>query len=104
MQLFYSKDIASTLYLNKEESKHCSQVLRKKKNDIIFITDGNGFLYECEIQKIKTEKVDIKIIKSHQELRKKKLELAYCNNVQCSSYKSFCCDVNAAGYLSPPTK
>ena len=76
MQLFYSKDIASTLYLNKEESKHCSQVLRKKKNDVIFITDGNGFLYECEIQKIKTEKVDIKIIKSHQELRKKKFELA----------------------------
>ena len=35
---------------------------------------------------------------------KKKLELAYCNNVQCSSYKSFCCDVNAAGYLSLPTK
>ena len=50
MQLFYSKDILSSLSLDLNESKHCISVLRKKINDIIFVTDGEGYLYKCEIK------------------------------------------------------
>ena len=76
MQLFYSKDITTNLYLNKEESKHCLQVLRKKENDIIFVTDGKGFLYKCKIEKTNSNNVYVKIINKNQEIRAKKIELA----------------------------
>ena len=76
MKLFYSKDITTNLYLSNEESKHCLQVLRKKKNDIIFVTDGNGFLYKCKIEKINSNNVYVKILNKTQEIRTKKIELA----------------------------
>ena len=76
MQLFYSKDITTNLYLSKEESRHCLQVLRKKENDIIFVTDGNGFLYECKIEKTNSNNVYVKILNKTQEIRTKKIELA----------------------------
>ena len=50
MQLFYTPDISSQLYtLDKEESWHCMRVLRLKKGDIIFLTDGKGTLFESHI-------------------------------------------------------
>jgi len=76
MQLFYSKEISSSLLLSAEESKHCLKVLRKKENDIICITDGNGFLYKCKI--ITTDKniVGVKIINTTHTQKNKKIELA----------------------------
>ena len=50
MQLFYTPDISSQLYtLDKEESWHCMKVLRLKKGDVIFLTDGKGTLFESHI-------------------------------------------------------
>lgn len=46
---FYNKDIASTKTLLPEESHHCVKVLRHKIGDHIFVVDGNGSRYECEI-------------------------------------------------------
>ena len=76
MQLFYSKEISSSLLLNSEESKHCLKVLRKKENDNIFVTDGNGFLYKCKIIKIESNLVSVNIINTTQNQKKKKVELA----------------------------
>lgn len=76
MQLFYSKEISSSLLLNSEESKHCLKVLRKKENDNIFVTDGNGFLYKCKIIKIENNLVNVNIINTIQNQKKKKVELA----------------------------
>lgn len=52
MQLFYNSDITETteqFSFSKEESKHITKVLRKKKGDILNITNGNGWLFKAEI-------------------------------------------------------
>ncbi len=50
MQYYYSSEIkGKTHKLNDEESHHCLKVLRHKKGDIIYITNGKGKLYEGKI-------------------------------------------------------
>ncbi len=52
MQLFYEPQIESgirSFTFSKAESKHILKVLRKKSGDQIFLTNGKGFLFECEI-------------------------------------------------------
>lgn len=64
MQLFYNPyiTIASTdFYFDKEESKHIVKVLRKKEGDILFVTNGFGFLFETEITLASEKKCSIKI-------------------------------------------
>ncbi len=49
MQFFYSENAAlnTIVYLDKDESKHCVKSLRKKKGDILQITNGKGQLFEA---------------------------------------------------------
>ena len=52
MQLFYNPDITATtesFSFDKEESKHIVKVLRKKDGDILFVTNGLGFLFTTKI-------------------------------------------------------
>jgi 16S rRNA (uracil1498-N3)-methyltransferase len=50
MQLFYTNDLSGTqAILNEEESKHCTQVLRKKVGDSIHLFDGIGTVADCTI-------------------------------------------------------
>ena len=50
MNLFYTTDITDGLaILPEEEARHCIQALRHKVGDAIFITDGQGALYEARI-------------------------------------------------------
>lgn len=52
MQLFYSPSIhkeQTTFTFDKDESKHIIRVLRKKEGDILFVTNGNGTLFETKI-------------------------------------------------------
>jgi len=66
MQLFYNSDIkqgATTFFFDKEESKHIVKVLRKKESDIVFITNGLGYLFESEIITASEKKCEIKITK-----------------------------------------
>ncbi|TMM53820.1 16S rRNA (uracil(1498)-N(3))-methyltransferase [Maribacter algarum] len=52
MQLFYNPRLdtsASQFTFSEEESKHIVKVLRKKKDDILHITNGNGYLFEAKI-------------------------------------------------------
>lgn len=67
MQLFYSSEInpeTEFFSFDKEESKHIVRVLRKKENDIIHITNGKGFLFECEIISALEKKCEVKIMGS----------------------------------------
>jgi 16S rRNA (uracil1498-N3)-methyltransferase len=51
MNLFYSARIENnTAFLDEEESSHCIRVMRMKKGDGIFLTDGNGNFYEGVIE------------------------------------------------------
>lgn len=46
---FYSADIEQTGMLGESESSHCCRVLRMKEGDTLEVTDGKGFLYQCEL-------------------------------------------------------
>lgn len=64
MQLFYNPNIdeqTSSFSFDKEESKHIIKVLRKRDGDILFVTNGLGFLFECEITLASDNKCTVKI-------------------------------------------
>jgi 16S rRNA (uracil1498-N3)-methyltransferase len=46
---FFAPDIATTLTLPEEESRHCVRVLRLVEGDEIEVIDGAGTLYRCRI-------------------------------------------------------
>lgn len=49
MHRFYSPDIALTLTLPEEESRHCVRVLRLAEGDEIEVVDGRGNLHTCRV-------------------------------------------------------
>lgn len=52
MQLFYNPNILETtkeIIFDKLESAHIVRVLRKKEGDILYITNGKGFLFDAKI-------------------------------------------------------
>lgn len=65
MQLFYHPDIHPGLELatfSKEESRHMVRVLRKKKGDRIFITDGRGNRYRAELVADGDKRCEVRIL------------------------------------------
>ncbi len=51
MNLFYQPRIREGVdYLDAEESRHCTRVLRRRTGDAIRITDGRGFFYDAIIE------------------------------------------------------
>ncbi|MCL9804337.1 16S rRNA (uracil(1498)-N(3))-methyltransferase [Flavobacterium amniphilum] len=64
MQLFYNPDItieSKEFSFDKEESKHIIKVLRKKEGDILYVTNGLGFLFVTEIILASEKKCIVKI-------------------------------------------
>ena len=71
MHLFYTQEIKSDYFaLPEKEAKHCLKVLRLKKNDIVHLTDGKGYLYTGIIETLAPKECIIKIIDSHKEAKK----------------------------------
>ena len=62
MQLFYIDKISNEIILNKSESKHIVKILRKKKNDTVFFTNGKGFLFEAIITKADVKSCILKVL------------------------------------------
>jgi 16S rRNA (uracil1498-N3)-methyltransferase len=65
MQLFYNPNIdetTETFSFDKEESKHVIKVLRKKDSDVLFVTNGSGYLFETEITLASDSKCTVKVI------------------------------------------
>lgn len=65
MQLFYNPNINETtenFSFDKEESKHIIKVLRKKDSDILFVTNGLGYLFKTEITLASDNKCTVRII------------------------------------------
>ena len=64
MQLFYFKNIdahSTSFSFDKEESKHITKVLRKKEGDILFVTNGLGYLFKTEITLATDSKCTVEI-------------------------------------------
>lgn len=93
MQLFFNPEIdshSSTVLFGKEESNHLLKVLRKKIGDKIFITNGNGFLFECEIVNDNPNKCLVNVVRStFQENTKFYLHLAVAPTKMNDRYEWF---------------
>lgn len=70
MQLFYNPTISekdTSFVFDKEESKHIVKVLRKKERDILFVTNGLGYLFKTEITLASDSKCTITILSFEKE-------------------------------------
>ncbi len=76
MDLFYTPDLTGETYrLNEEESKHIARVLRFRKGDIIFLTNGKGGLVKAEIAEDHPKSCLVKIIETTHGFGKRKYAL-----------------------------
>ena len=62
MHRFYCPDIADTLMLGEEDSRHCVKVLRMGEGDTIEVVDGNGTLYTCRITMAHSKRCAIEVL------------------------------------------
>ena len=62
MHRFYCPDIAATLTLGEEDSKHCVKVLRMAEGDTIEVVDGNGTLYLCRITMAHLKRCAVEVV------------------------------------------
>lgn len=68
--LFFSNQVTNNfLQLDEEESAHAQRVLRLKKGDSIWVTNGSGTLYACEITETAKKSVTAIIQSSTQHQR-----------------------------------
>jgi len=93
MQLFYNPTINETtenFSFDKEESKHIIKVMRKKGGDILYVTNGLGFLFKTEITLGSDIKCTVKIISFEQaEKPKYYLHLAVAPTKMNDRYEWF---------------
>lgn len=77
MQLYYQPLIGSgSHYLDEEESRHATRVLRSQIGDTISVTDGLGNLYQAKISDIKKNACHFDILNvSHQPKKKYSIHL-----------------------------
>ncbi|MEA3505407.1 MAG: 16S rRNA (uracil(1498)-N(3))-methyltransferase [Bacteroidota bacterium] len=76
MQLFYTPDISGNTYtLPKEESKHCTKVLRKQIDNILDLTDGKGYFYKAKIIDISPKATVVEVIEKLPEKHKRNFNL-----------------------------
>jgi len=77
MNLFYAPELTqfSKEYIfNKDESRHISKVLRKKKGEKLFLTNGKGGWFEAEIIDNDIKKTLVRIV-SHRLLTRRNYRL-----------------------------
>lgn len=93
MQLFYNSQInqSNSLFVfDKEESKHIIKVLRKKESDILFVTNGLGFIFKTEIKLASDSKCTVAILSFEQkEVSKFNLHLAVAPTKMNERYEWF---------------
>ena len=93
MQLFYNPSIDETtdsFSFDKEESKHIIKVLRKRDNDILFVTNGQGLLFKTEITLASDNKCTVAILSFEKtEDPKYKLHLAVAPTKMNDRYEWF---------------
>lgn len=71
MLLFFQPNISQNHFLDIEDSRHCVKVLRKTTKDLIYVVDGVGGLYACEITKANDKKCEFKIISEQRNFQKR---------------------------------
>ena len=70
MQLFYhpnSTESSKEITFNKEESRHIGKVLRKREDDTLDITNGEGYFFKAELTLVSPKKCIARIIEVKKE-------------------------------------
>ena len=70
MKLFYNSEINindDDLIMSDSEHHHLTKVLRKKTGDKVYLTNGNGYLFEAILNYIGKKSTQLKIINSKKE-------------------------------------
>ena len=63
MNVFYSTDIQDDkIVLDGQEAQHCAKVLRKGRGEEIYVIDGKGSRYTCEIKEVHRSFVDLTVV------------------------------------------
>ncbi len=63
MNVFYATDIIKDkITLRDQEAQHCARVLRKGRGAEVFVIDGKGSRYRCEIDEIKRQTVELSVL------------------------------------------
>lgn len=76
MNLFYTPDIAGNSYqLNEEESKHIIRVLRFRKGDSVFLTNGSGDFFKAEITDENPKACLVKVVETTHAFGKRNYSL-----------------------------
>ena len=76
MNIFYTPGLAGDVYqLNEEESNHIIRVLRFKRGDYVFLTDGTGNFFEAEITNDNPKGCQLKITETKHEYGKRNYQL-----------------------------
>ena len=92
MNLFYTPKINSEIYiLDQDESRHCIKVLRLKIGDEIFLTDGKGNLFKCELIEDNPKKCTVRVVDIQKEYEKRevKIHLAVAPTKNISRFEWF---------------
>ena len=72
MHLFYTPDTTTNEYtLPEEESKHCVKVLRLEIGDEIFLVDGKGGFYRCEIIQAHPKRCEVRCVEKTENYGKR---------------------------------
>ena len=93
MQLFYNPNISendSSFNFDKDESRHIIKVLRKNIGDVLYITNGNGWLFTAKITLAAQKNCTVSITsKSFQNKRKFNVHLAVAPTKMSDRYEWF---------------
>lgn len=93
MQLFYQPNILPQdheVIFSREESKHIVRVLRKKEGDLLFLTNGKGYLFKTEITVASQNACIVGIISSEEtEIPTYHLHLAVAPTKMNDRYETF---------------
>jgi 16S rRNA (uracil1498-N3)-methyltransferase len=68
----------SSLIIRGEEYKHLTKVLRKTRNDVIFVTDGELNVYECIIRSKEKDVLKCRVLKKYYNINEPKLKITLC--------------------------
>jgi 16S rRNA (uracil1498-N3)-methyltransferase len=93
MQLFYNPNISqddTSFNFDRDESRHIVKVLRKKEGNVLYITNGKGWLFEAQLIDANNKNSSVKIIsKQFTEKQKFKLHLAVAPTKMNDRYEWF---------------
>lgn len=93
MQLFYNPTLDNSFkqfFFSAEESKHIVKVLRKTEGDVLYITNGKGYLFEAKILIADPKKCKAQIINENKSIPKRyKLHLVVAPTKMNDRYEWF---------------